>query len=144
MRIPTEEYRQAVGILKRYNYNCLNIMNIQSDILSLSVQPLSDMPRAPYSIGDTTFNKVMQLQNNKDLQRSITEYKIVAQALQLVSEDSKLIFEEIYRKGKTKWLVMETGMSQRTFERRKKELIDAVNDERKKVGGNLAKFYKNK
>ena len=25
MRLSKEEYREAVGILKRFNYNCLNI-----------------------------------------------------------------------------------------------------------------------
>lgn len=36
-RLSKEEYRRAKGCLQRYNYNCINIINIQSDILSLSV-----------------------------------------------------------------------------------------------------------
>lgn len=39
MRLEKEDYRSAVGALKRYNYNCINIINIQNDILSLSVAP---------------------------------------------------------------------------------------------------------
>ena len=34
-RLSKEEYREAKGCLKRYNYNCINIINIQRDILHL-------------------------------------------------------------------------------------------------------------
>lgn len=133
MRLEKEEYKRAVGVLKRYNYNCINIINIQTDILSLSVAPLSDMPRVPYSVGDTTLKKVLQLEENIELQQSIKEYKAVAQALQLVSQESKMIFELLYIKNKTKWEIIESGMSERTYFRRKKELILAVNKELKKM-----------
>lgn len=140
MRLEKEEYKRAVGVLKRYNYNCINIINIQTDILSLSVAPLSDMPRVPYSVGDTTLKKVLQLEENIELQQSIKEYKAVAQALQLVSQESKMIFELLYIKNKTKWEIIESGMSERTYFRRKKELILAVNKELKKNGIKLAVF----
>lgn len=133
MRLEKEEYKRAVGVLKRYNYNCINIINIQTDILSLSVAPLSDMPRVPYSVGDTTLKKVLQLEENIELQQSIKEYKAVVQALQLVSQESKMIFELLYIKNKTKWEIIESGMSERTYFRRKKELILAVNKELKKM-----------
>lgn len=141
MRIPKEEYNKAVGCLKRYNYNCINIMNIQSDILSLSIAPNDGLPKAPYSIGDTVFNKVIQLQENKDLNKSIKEYKAVVQALQLVDKISKEIFEEEYRKSKRKYDIIDIlHISERTYERRKNELIYAVHKEMKKVGGKLAEF----
>lgn len=141
MRIPKEEYNKAVGCLKRYNYNCINIMNIQSDILSLSIAPNDGLPKAPYSIGDTVFNKVIQLQENKDLNKSIKEYKIVVQALQLVDKISKEIFEEEYRKSKRKYDIIDIlHISERTYERRKNELIYAVHREMKKIGGKLAEF----
>lgn len=38
-RLSKEDYRRAKKCLKRYNYNCINIINRQSDILSLSVAP---------------------------------------------------------------------------------------------------------
>lgn len=141
MRIPKEEYNKAVGCLKRYNYNCINIMNIQSDILSLSIAPNDGLPKAPYSIGDTVFNKVIQLQENKDLNKSIKEYKAVVQALQLVDKVSKEIFEEEYRKSKRKYDIIDIlHISERTYERRKNELIYAVHKEMKKNGGKLAEF----
>lgn len=141
MRIPKEEYNKAVGCLKRYNYNCINIMNIQSDILSLSIAPNDGLPKAPYSIGDTVFNKVIQLQENKDLNKSIKEYKVVVQALQLVDKISKEIFEEEYRKSKRKYDIIDIlHISERTYERRKNELIYAVHREMKKIGGKLAEF----
>lgn len=133
MRLPKEEYNKAVGCLKRYNYNCINIMNIQSDILSLSIAPISDMPRVPYGVGDTTLKKVIQLEENIELQKSIREYKAVVQALELVNNDSKYIFEELYRKGRTKWQIIDSGMSERTFVRRKGDLICAVEKELKKL-----------
>lgn len=139
MRLSREEYKKAEGYLKRYNYNCINILNIRNDIMSISAGNLDGLPKAPYSISDTVFNSVIQLQENKELNKSIHEYKIVVQALQLVSEDSKIIFEELYQKSKNKWDVMnEKGYSERTFVRRKGELINTVHKEIKKVGVNLA------
>lgn len=133
MRLKKEDYKKAVEALKRYNYNCINIINIQSDILSISIAPISDMPRIPYGVGDSTLRKVIQLEDNKELQQSIKEYKAVVQALQLINKDSKYIFEELYIKSKTKWDVLSSGMSERTFSRRKSELIFAVYRELKKM-----------
>lgn len=134
MRIPKEEYNRAVGCLKRYNYNCINIMNIQSDILSLSISPVDGMPKAPCSIGDTTLNKVIQLQENVDLKKSIKEYKAVVQALNLVNKESQYIFEEEFRKDRYKWdIINELNTSKETYKRRKRNLVYAVNEELKKL-----------
>ena len=139
MRLSREEYKKAEGYLKRYNYNCIKILNIRNDIMSLSSVSLDGMPKAPYSISDPVFNSMIQLQENKELQRSLKECKVVAQALQLVSDDSKIIFEELYQKSKNKWDIMnEKGLSERTFVRRKGELIKMVHKEIKKYGVNLA------
>lgn len=140
MRLSNEDYKEAVGCLKRYNYNCLNIINIRADILGVSVPENTGMPKAPYSISDTVYNQYIKLQEDKELQKALKEYKAVVQAVELVSKDSKHIFEELYIKSKTKWQVLDTGMSERTFERRKGELIYAVHKELKKVGGKLAEF----
>ena len=68
------------------------------------------------------------------------EYKAVIQALALVDEISKAIFEEEFRKLKKKWqIINELNISERTYERRKRELIYAVHKEIKnwrKIGGN--------
>lgn len=142
MRIPKEEYKKAVGCLKRYNYNCINIINIQSDILSIGIASNDGMPKAPYKVGDTTFSKVVQLQEDKELNKSINEYKAVVQALELVSKDSKYIFEQLYRKGNTKWQIIDSGMSESTYERRKRELVYAVYKELKKLTENWRNFTK--
>lgn len=137
MRLEKEDYRKAVGALKRYNYNCINIINIQSDILSISVTPTTGMPRAPYGVGNTTLNKVIQLEENGELQQSIKEYKAVIQALQLVDETSKLIFEEEFRKGNRKWKVInKLNISESTYERRKKAVIYSTHKELKKLTEN--------
>lgn len=133
MRIDKEEYNKAVGCLKRYNYNCINIINIRADIMSIGSPNMSGLPKAPYTVSDNVFNSVIKLQEDKGLQQSIKEYKAVVQALELVNSDSKYIFEELYVKSKIKWQILESGMSERTFFRRKKELILAVNKELKKL-----------
>lgn len=139
MRIPKEEYNKAVVCLKRYDYNCINIVNIQSDILSLSIEPQDGLPKAPYKVGDTVFNKVIQLQEDEELNKSIKEYKAVVQALQLVDEDAKYIFEKEFRESKTKWQVIESmNVSEETYKRRKSSLVYAVYNELKKYEkGNL-------
>lgn len=98
-KLSKEEYNRAKSCLQRYNYNCINIMNIQSDILSLSVAPCYGLPKAPYAVGNITLNKVIQLEENKNLQKSINEYKSVAQALILINDKiTNDIFKEEYQK----------------------------------------------
>lgn len=138
MKLDREEYKEAVGCLKRYNYNCINIMNIQNDILSLSISPVSDMPRAPYSVGDTTLSKVIKLETDKELQKCVKEYKAVVQAIQLVGQDSKYIFEEEFRKNRYKWdIIKDLNISEETYKRRKRELIYTVHSELNKMKENL-------
>lgn len=133
MRISKEDYNTAVGCLKRYNYNCINILNIRSDIMTIGSPIINGMPKAPYSISDSVYNTVVKLQEDENLQKCLREYKAVVQALELVNRDSKYIFEELYVKSKTKWQIIDSGISERTFGRRKKELIYAVDREIKKL-----------
>lgn len=132
-KISREDYKKAKGCLKRYNYNCINIMNIRADIMSIGGQSIDGMPKAPYAISDKVFNSVIKLQEDEHLQKSIKEYKAVVQALQLVDEDSKKIFETIYILSKSKWELINNGMSERTYFRKKTELITQVSKELKKM-----------
>lgn len=137
-RLNKEDYNRAKGCLKRYNYNCINIINIQSDILSLSVAPMDGLPKTPYSVGNITLNKVIQLEENPNLQKSIKEYKAVVQAIQLVNEESRLIFEKEFRESKYKWdVINELNKSEETYKRRKRELIYAVHNELNKIESDL-------
>lgn len=133
MRLNKEDYKKAVGCLKRYNYNCIKILNIRADIMSIGSPVIDDMPKAKYKISDNVFNSVIKLQEDKELQDTIKEYKAVIQALHLVNKDSKYIFEQLYIKCKTKWDIISSGISERTFVRRKSELVYAVNKELKKM-----------
>ena len=133
LRIPKEEYKEVIGYLKRYNYNVTNIINMRADIISLSAVCIDGMPKSPYNVSDSVLNSVIELQENAELNRSIKEYKIVIQATQLISKDAKYIFEEMYIKGTGKWEIINNGMSERTFVRRKGELIYAVHKEIKKL-----------
>lgn len=133
MRLSNEEYKEASLCLKRYNYNCLKIMNIRADIMSIGSPVLDGMPKAPYSVSDRTLKAVIELQENEHLQKAIKEYKAVEQAVELVNKDSKYIFEEFYIKSKPKWEIINSGISERTFVRRKGDLIYAVHKELKKL-----------
>ena len=137
MKIPKEDYNKAVGCLKRYNYNCINIINIRADIMSIGSPNTEGTPKAPYNISDNVYNQYIKLQENKELQRSLQEYKVVVQALELVNKDSKYIFEQLYIKSKTKWQIIdEMHVSEETFKRRKRDLIYMVNKEIKKLTQN--------
>ena len=133
MRLSKEDYREAIGVLKRYNYNCLNIINEREDIMGISSQVSDGMPRAPYSVSDTVFNQYVQLQENVSLQKSLKEIRVVNQAILLVKKDSNRIFEEQYKMGKDKWDIINEGMSEGTYKRRHSELVYAVYEELKKV-----------
>lgn len=133
MRLSNEEYKEASLCLKRYNYNCIKIMNIRADIMSIGSPVLDGMPKAPYSVSDRTLKAVIELQENEHLQKAIKEYKAVVQAVELVNKDSKYIFEEFYIKSKPKWEIINSGISERTFVRRKGDLIYAVHKELKKL-----------
>lgn len=138
MRLENQEYRQAVNCLKRYNYNCIKIMSIREDIMSISGLNMDGMPKPKYSKSDMVLNSVIQLQEDEELKRAVKEVKAVQMALQLVDEDCKNIFEKIYIQSKSKWELINNGMSERTYERKKSDLIFNVNKELKKIGGNLA------
>ena len=101
--------------------------------MSIGSAPIDDMPKAPYRISDNVLNSVIELQEDKELQNTIKEYKAVLQALQLVNKDSKYIFEKLFVESKTKWEIINDGMSERTFVRRKSDLVYAVNRELKKM-----------
>lgn len=134
MRLNTDDYKRAVGCLKRYNYNCIKIINIRADIISIGSPAMDGMPKAPYRVSDTVFNSVIKLQEDEELQKAIKEYKAVVQAVELVSKDSKYIFEEMYVKGKDKWDIIDSlNTSEETYKRRKRDLIYAVDKELKKL-----------
>lgn len=133
MRLENQEYRQAVNCLKRYNYNCIKIMSIREDIISISGLNMDGMPKPKYSKSDMVLNSVIQLQEDEELKRAVKEVKAVQMALQLVDEDCKNIFEKIYIQSKSKWELINNGMSERTYFRKKTELITQVNKELKKL-----------
>lgn len=137
MKLSREDYNRAVGYLKRYNYNCINIINIRADIMSISTPQNDGMPKPPYSISDTVYNQYIKLQEDKELQKSLKEYKVVINALQLVDDISKEIFTEEFIKSNKKWKVIENlNVSESTYERRKKKLIYTVHKEIKKLTEN--------
>lgn len=68
------------------------------DIMSIGSPSFDGMPKAPYTISDSVLNSVIRMQENKVLQQSIKEYKVVIQALELTDKITKEIFEEEYQK----------------------------------------------
>lgn len=73
-------------------------MNIRMDIISIGSLNFDGLPKAPYTISDSVLNSVIRMQENKVLQQSIKEYKVVVQALELTDKITKEIFEEEYQK----------------------------------------------
>ena len=55
MRLSKEDYKKAEGCLRRYNYNCITIMNIRADIMSVGIPSSDGMPKAPYNISDSVY-----------------------------------------------------------------------------------------
>lgn len=134
MRLSKEEYREAEGCLKRYNYNCINIINIRADIMTIGVPNNDGMPKTPYNISDSVYNQYIKLQEDKELQKALKEYKAVRQALELVNEDCIYIFERLYQKRENKWKIIEDlHFSEETYKRRKRSLIYTVEKELKKL-----------
>ena len=134
MRLSREDYRKAEGCLRRSNYNCRTVINLRADAMSVGVPSYDGMPKAPYSISDSVFNQYVKLQEDKELQKALKEYKAVRLAYELVNSDCKEIFNTYYQQQKTKWETMDKlGLSERTFLRRKKDLIYAVDKEIKKL-----------
>lgn len=134
MRLSKEDYKKAEGCLRRYNYNCITIMNIRADIMSVGIPSTDGMPKAPYNISDSVYNQYIKLQEDEELQKALKEYKAVRQALELVNKDCKDIFDNYYLKQRAKWeIIDDTGLSERTFLRRKKDLIYTVEKELKKL-----------
>ena len=134
MRLSKEEYREAEDCLKRYNYNCINIINIRADIMTIGVPNNDGMPKTPYNISDSVYNQYIKLQEDKELQKALKEYKAVRQALELVNEDCIYIFERLYQKRENKWKIIEDlHFSEETYKRRKRSLIYTVEKELKKL-----------
>lgn len=134
MKLDKEDYKRAVGILKRYNYNCLRTYEIRDDIISISASNNTGLPKAPYTISDSVFNTYKKLSEDKELLNIINEQKAVDRALKLVDKHCNYIFEELYQKDTYKWDIIEKmGISEETFKRRKRELIYAVDKEYKKL-----------
>ena len=135
MRLPNEEYKKAVNCLKRYNYNCIKIMTIREDIMSISGLSVDGMPKAKYTKSDMVLNSVIQLQEDVELKNAIKEVKAVQMALQLVSEESNIIFEELFRKGTDKYTIINNILhtSEETYKRRKRELIYTTYEEFSKI-----------
>ena len=130
-RLSNEDYKEAVGILERYNYNCLNIVIIPKDIIGIKSTANDGQPKAPYSISDPVFNTILELEDNELLKKSLREYKIVERSKTLLNDkDIDYIFENLFRLKRNKWdIINELHTSEETYKRRKRALIYAVHNE---------------
>ena len=137
MRLSREDYRKAEGCLRRFDYNSATILFKRDDMFGLSAVEYSDMPKAPYSISDNVLKPIIALEDDKEYQKAVKEYKAVDLAKKIVNKDCLIIFEELYRKKNGKYKIMyENGYSEATYKRRKQELIYAVHEELKKFEKN--------
>lgn len=134
MRISKDEYKQAEGLLKRYNYNCIKIINIREDLISIGSPSLDGMPKPPFIVSDQVLNTVIKIEQDKELQEAVKEYKLINESLQLVDENCHLIFDTYYVKKLPKWKIIDEILctSEITFKRKKSELVYVVYNEMKK------------
>lgn len=137
MRIDKNEYRYAKRCLKRFNYNKLNILMRRTDLMSLSAVGIDGLPKGKNKISDIVGQTVVRIEEDKELNKSIKEYKAVLLAREIIDDDCKYILDHIYdMKDMNKWDVIyseERPMSQRTFERKHSSLIYAVKKQLKKL-----------
>lgn len=136
MRLSKEDYREAEEALWDYNYNLKEIIQLEADIINAGIPNQAGMPGAPYRISDSTFAAVLRLEQYPERRAMLRQKKAVEDAIHKVRHyDSVLIFN-LYYKDKMSWraTIEAIGMSERTFSRRKLELIEAVHKELKKLG----------
>lgn len=137
MRIDKNEYRYAKRCLKRFNYNKLNILMRRTDLMSLSAVGIDGLPKGKNKISDIVGQTVVRIEEDKELNKSIKEYKAVLLAREIIDDDCKYILDHIYdMKDMNKWDVVyskERPMSQRTFERKHSCLIYEVEKQLKKL-----------
>ena len=70
--------------------------------MNIASPSIDGLPKAPYNISDSVYNQYIKLQEDKELQKSLLEYKSVVQALALADKITKEIFEEQYQKRRRK------------------------------------------
>ena len=133
-KLSKEEYKEAMGYLKRYNYNCVTILTARLDIIDISSPKFDGLPKAPYSISDSVANSVIRLQEDKRLNKALKEWQIVRRALELTDTITKEIFTEEFEKGENnRWNIIDKlNISEDQYKRRRRKLIYIVNDEIKK------------
>ena len=125
MKLSKENYNKAIGVLKRYNYNCINIK--EANLYSVEAINYDFVPSKTNKINNIVLNKIIEKEDNVELRKSIEEYNIVQKVLSLISKESEKIFEEEFVKKNNKWKVIENlNLTESTYKRRKKELIDTT------------------
>lgn len=128
MALSKQEYNRARDCLKKFRYNARWIEVITDSIPEISAVKYDGLPHAKYTISDSVANTIIQQQDNKELQKALKEYNAVVLALEMVSEDSQYIFKHEYYEKDMKWydIIDKLAISERTYKRRRSELIYAV------------------
>ncbi len=101
-KLSREEYKEAAGCLKRYNYNCVSILTMRLDLMSISSPSINGLPRAPYNVTDSVYNTVVKLQEDKKINKALNEWKAVKKALELTDKVTKDIFKKEYEERRRK------------------------------------------
>lgn len=140
MKLDREEYRYAKRCLKRFNYNKLNILIRRADLMSLSAVSIDGLPKGKNKINDIVGQTVVRIEEDKELNKSINEYKAVLLAREMIDEDSKYILDHIYdMQDMNKWDIIyseERPMSEGTFKRKHSNLVYKVLEQIKKMRQN--------
>jgi hypothetical protein len=136
MKLSNEEYKEAEECLLNYRYNSVAKDTIPKDIINIS-SPSIGAVKAPYSTSDSVFNNYLNLEEDIELKKVLTQYKAVENAKLLLTEDEEVVLNNFYIKRENKYKVMDIlHIADRTFARRKKNLIYKVHKELKKLARN--------
>lgn len=135
MRLSKEDYRAAEDALWNYNYNLKEIIQLEADIINIGIPNRCGLPNAPYRVSDSTFAAVLRLEEYPERRAMLKQKNAVERAIEKVRHDDAVLIFNLYYKDKMSWqsTIEKIGMSERTFSRRKQELIEAVHKELKKI-----------
>jgi len=134
IRISDEKFREAKGCLRRYAYNKLNIVTIRFDIMNITGINYDSNTAKTNRINSVVENSVIELEENKELKKSVREIKAIEMTKKIIDEETLFILEHLYdKKDMTKWEIIGNGVSERSFYRKHKELILKIADILEKI-----------
>lgn len=129
MNKPSESYKRARNSLNNYLKNKEQYKIIEDEILGCKVPSYDGMPKPINKTSDMVFNQLVQLLKNDKLKKVAIETKAVELTVKQLNKDMLDLFNRIFISKENKIdTTIDTGLSERTYERKKKEIIGYVQE----------------